>query len=191
MQRRPIGFTRRASCALACSLGLVLLACGGSSDATGPNGPPVQDPPPVQNPPPVQQPPTIPENPPPQGGIQGSYALVQINGSQPGQMVTVSNPDGTVIGLYRFDAGTTLTLDPLQTYHLTLSYSDEKGQYGYEDEGEFKSPGQANGTLALVFSSATYGDEFSGISVDGVVAFKYDFDGDGQADTIFTFQRVG
>ena len=60
---------------------------------------------------PTPEPPTIPEDPPAQGGIQGTYVLTQINNSQPGQMVTVANPDGVVIGLYRFDAATTLTLD--------------------------------------------------------------------------------
>lgn len=181
--------TRGAAFAVTCLLGLA--ACSGSSgDVTAPGDPlpPVQDPPPTQ--PTPQQPP--PEQPPPQNqGITGTYALVQINSSQAGQMVTISNPDGNVIGIYRFDAITQLTLDPLQTFELQLRYRDEKGEYGYDDHGEFKSPGQVDGSLALSFTSEDYGDAFTGIAVDGVVAISYDFDGDGQLDTTFSFQRIG
>ena len=46
------------------------------------------------------------------------------------------------------------------------------------------------GTLALTFYSGDYGDQFSGVAVDGTVAFTYDFDGDGRPDTTFGFQRV-
>ena len=63
-------------------------------------------------------------------------------------------------------------------------------RYGYDDHGEFKSPGQAGNSLALTFYSADYGDQFPGVAVDGMVAFKYDFDGDGRTDTTFGFQRV-
>jgi hypothetical protein len=42
-----------------------------------------------------------------------------------------------------------------------------------------------------VFSSGIYGDSFQGISVDGVIMISYDFDGDGQAETSFGFQRIG
>ena len=124
------------------------------------------------------------------GGIQGTYVLTQINNSQPGQLVTVANPDGIVVGLYRFDAATTLTLDPLQTFALELHYSDDKSEYSYDDHGEFKSPGAVEGTLALTFYSDDYGDQFSGIAVDGTVAIQYDFDGDGQTETTFGFQRI-
>lgn len=174
-------------------------ACsGGGKDTTGPNDPPGQGPGPLPapqpapgpQPGPTPEPPTIPEDPPAQGGIQGTYVLTQINNSQPGQMVTVANPDGVVIGLYRFDAATTLTLDALQAFTFQLRYKDDKGEYGYDDQGEFKSPGQVEGTLALTFYSDDYGDQFSGVAVDGTVAFTYDFDGDGRPDTTFGFQRV-
>ena len=105
-------------------------------------------------------------------------------------MVSVANPDGILIGLYRFDATTTLTLDPLQTFTLELHYRDDKGEYGYDDHGEFKGAGQAGNTLALAFTSEDYGDEFTGVAVDGVVAIQYDFDGDGRPDTTFGFQRI-
>ena len=182
MTHRPTTLRRRAAGALACALGLLLSACGGGNDATAPDpGPPTHDPTPgPQQPPPDQN-----------AGITGQYVLTQINGSKPGQMVSVANPDGILIGLYRFDASTTLTLDPLQTFELQINYSDDKGAYGLGDQGEFKSPGEVQGTLALTFTSAVYGDAFEGGATDGVVAIQYDFDGDGRPDTVFTFQRVG
>ena len=195
MSRRLTIHSRRVFWALACALGLVLAACSGSSgDLAAPNDPgPPQGPPPTQ-PPPNQPPPDQPpaQQPPTQSpGITGTYVLTQINNSQPGQMVTITNPDGKVFGIYRFDATTQLTLDALQTFELQLRYRDEKGQYGYDDHGEFKSPGEVDGTLALSFTSADYDDAFTGIAVDGVVVIEYDFDGDGQIDTTFGFQRVG
>lgn len=191
MSSRVMFTYRRVSYAFACGLGLTLLACsGGGGDATAPNaGPPAQNPPPTQPPPtqpPTQQPPPA-QNP----GITGTYALMQINNSQPGQMVTVSNPDGKVIGLYRFDAGTQLSLDELQHFSLEIRYTDDKSQYALPDQGEFQQTGTAQGAVALTFTSATYGDAFSAVATDGVVAIKYDFDGDGQPDTVFAFQRVG
>jgi hypothetical protein len=185
MTRRTL-FPRRVSRALVGALGLALVACsGGGGDATGPD----QVPP--QNPPPGPEQPPPPPPPPQNAGITGTYVLVKINDSKPGQLVTVSNPDGLVIGLYRFDAQTTLKLDPLQTFTLQLRYSDDKSQYGLDDEGEFKggNPGQ-DGVLPLTFTSATYGDSFVGAAGNDVVGIKYDFDGDGQLDTIFDFVRV-
>ena len=184
---------RRVTYGLACALVLTVLACGGSGDATAPDpGPPAQNPPPQQPPPdqPPPQPPPPVQPPPTQSGVVGSYVLVQINNSQPGQMVTLSNPDGNVIGIYRFDASTALSLDALQTFDLRLRFTDEKGAYGIDDQGEFKLAGQSENVLALTFSSAIYDDAFSAVSTDGVVAIQYDFDGDGQADTMFAFQRV-
>jgi hypothetical protein len=174
-------------------------ACSGGSKApTGPNDPPGENPGPLPapqpapgpEPAPTPEPPTIPQDPPEHGGIQGTYVLTQINNAKPGQLVTIANPDGVVVGLYRFDAATTLTLDALQTFTLQLRYSDDKDQYGYDDHGEWKSPGQAGNSLALAFSSGDFGDQFNGIAVDGTVAFMYDFDGDGRPDTTFGFQLV-
>jgi len=106
-------------------------------------------------------------------------------------MVTISNPDGKVIGLYRFDAATTLDLDALQTFSMQLRFSDDKGDYGLPDEGEFKGAGpEADGVLPLTFSSTLYDDSFTGVVVGDIVAIKYDIDGDGQADTSFGFRRA-
>ena len=131
-----------------------------------------------------------PQDPGQNTGIAGTYTLVQINNSKPGQLVTIANPDGTVIGLYRFDAATQLNLDALQTFDMNLKFTDDKSQFELSDEGEFKQAGSAGGSLALTFTSATYDDAFSAIATDGVVAINYDLDGDGQADTVFAFQRV-
>ena len=161
---------------LGLALALALAGCSGKSgDTTGPN----------------PEPPTNDPVPPTQGGVQGSYVLEQINGSQLGQLVTISNPDGRVIGLYRFQP-TTLIMDPLQTFDLELRYTDDKTPGGIDDEGEFKQAGPvpANGALPLTFSSATYGDKFTGVVLGNTVAIKYDFDGDGQLDTSFRFRLV-
>jgi hypothetical protein len=122
--------------------------------------------------------------------IPGSYVLEQINDSKPGQLVTLANPDGKVIALYRFEA-TTLTMDVFKTFTLSLRYTDDKGQYGIDDQGEFQQAGPVTpqDALPLTFSSAVYGDSFTGVEVGGIVAIKYDFDGDGQADTSFGFRR--
>ena len=124
------------------ALALALAGCSGkSSGTTGPNPePPTHEPGPV----------------PHSGGVQGSYVLEQINGSGIGQLVTISNPDGSVIGLYRFQP-TTLIMDPLQTFELQLRYSDDVTPDGIDDEGEFKQAGPVatTGELPLTFSSAT------------------------------------
>lgn len=169
---------------LGLALALALAACSGGGDATGP-GPQ----------PPAQGPGTPAPEPPgpgaPATGVQGQYQLEQINDAEPGQLVTIANPDGTVIGLYRFEA-TTLTLDGLQTFELGLRYTDDKTQYGIDDAGEFKPAGPpSQGALPLTFSSAAYGDSFTGVVLGDIVAIKYDFDGDGQADTSFGFRRTG
>ena len=180
---------------LALGLALALAACsGGSRDATGPDlpDPPAGPPPPPQQPPPPPPPPQDPgPAPAPQPGVQGSYVLERINESEPGQLVTIANPDGLVIGLYRFEA-TTMSMDALQTFALSLSYTDDKAQFGYDDVGEFKQAGPISqeGALPLTFYSDTYGDQFTGVVLQDVVTIKYDFDGDGQLDTSFGFRRV-
>lgn len=190
---RPAGGTdsgakrpgRRAFLALGCALALALAACSGKGgDTTAPEpdpaphgpGPAPHDPEPV---------------PGPDAGVQGHYVLAQINNSQPGQLVTIANPDGTVIGLYRFDAATTLDMDALQTFDLRFRYTDDKAQYELPDEGEFKQAGPVSeGALPLTFTSATYGDAFTGVVLQDIVAIEYDFDGDGEPETSFGFQRT-
>ncbi|MGH7512951.1 MAG: hypothetical protein ACREOQ_08525 [Gemmatimonadales bacterium] len=186
--------TRRVSWALAFALGLVLSGCGGGGDTTAPTPGPEPIPTPLPGPEPAPQPgpqPAPQPQPAPAPALAGTYALIQINNSQPGQLVTIANPDGIVVGLYRFDAAMQLTVDEQQHFTLTVRYSDDKSQLGYDDEGEITPAGETGGSVALAFGSATYGDSFSGIYTDGVIAFTYDFDGDGRPDTTFAFQRVG
>jgi hypothetical protein len=171
----------RAARGIVLALGLALAACSGSGgDATAPDPEP-----------PAHQPGTPdPGTPAPSAGVQGSYVLAQINSSEPGQLVTIANPDGTVIGLYRFEA-TTLTLDALQTFELGLRYTDDKTPSGIDDEGEFQQAGPVSeGALPLTFSSAVYGDSFTGVVLGDIIAIKYDFDGDGEAETTFGFRRT-
>jgi hypothetical protein len=163
---------------LGLALALAIAGCSGSSgDAMSPNPEPPENDPgqPAPN----------------QGGVQGSYVLEQINGSQLGQLVNISNPDGKVIGLYRFQP-TTLVMDALQGFALELRYSDDQTPGGIDDEGDFKQAGPVatDGALPLTFSSATYGDKFTGVVLGNTVAIKYDFDGDGQLDTSFGFRLV-
>ena len=165
---------------IALALALALGACsGGGGDATAPDPePPV---------PPVHE----PEMPAPDPGVQGRYVLEQINGSQPGQLVTIANPDGVVIGLYQFEA-TTLTMDPLQGFALALRYTDDKTPFGIDDEGDFKQAGPASqGAMPLTFRSTVYGDSFTGVVLEDIAAITYDLDGDGRAETSFAFRRAG
>jgi hypothetical protein len=58
------------------------------------------------------------------------------------------------------------------------------------DQGEYKWRG-VDGGVRLDFTSELYGDEFVGVAApDGSAAIDYDFDGDGQAETRFLFQKV-
>jgi hypothetical protein len=175
---------RRAFIVFGFALGLVLAACSGKGgDATAPE----PDPAPHEPGPAPHDPGPVPS---PDAGVQGHYVLAQINNSQPGQLVTIANPDGTVVGLYRFDAATTLDMDALQTFDIRFRYTDDKAQYELPDEGEFKQAGPVSeGALPLTFTSVTYGDAFTGVVLQDIVAIKYDFDGDGEPETSFGFQR--
>ena len=82
--------TRRLALAVSYAIGLTLAACSGGDhhDPTGPDPEPIPDPAPLPAPEPT---------PIPQGGIQGSYALERINDGEPGQLITIANPDGTLL----------------------------------------------------------------------------------------------
>jgi hypothetical protein len=148
---------------------LTLLACSGGGDATDPDTPPPVDPPPADD-------------------ISGTYVLAFINnGTPPGQTVTLTNRDGTVIGLYRFDSRSELQLNADRTWTLSISYEDDGRSQSLEDEGTFDPADPKN----IVFHSDRFGDQFLGGAVRGVAAIGYDFNGDGQKDTIFGFGRLG
>jgi hypothetical protein len=169
---------RRPAHALTGALSLVLLACSGGKDATGPNpGPPDPPEPPRDN----------PEPPQPSPSLTGAYVLVRINDSDPGQMVTLANPGGEVIGLYRFHENSVLGLTDDQTWTLSLKFEDERNDHQIQDEGRFRREGEE-----LQFESTTFGDAFVGTArVElGVVGIQYDLDGNGQPDTVFLFARI-
>jgi hypothetical protein len=192
--RRRFTFTRGLALALGYALGISLAACsGGHGEPTGPEpGQPIPNPVPIPDPAPIPDPvPTPNPNPQPSGGIQGSYTLERINGNEPGQLVTIADADGTVIGLYRFHAST-LDIDALQGFALHLSYTDDKAEYELTDGGEYKPNGPVtNDAMPLMFYSATYGDQFAAVAVEDYVLIHYDFDGDGEPETEFGFRRVG
>jgi len=187
---------RRALQPLAALALALLLACSGD-EANGPtphdpDGPPVPPPtqpqpnePPLPNEPPVPVPndPTPPDQ-PPADNLTGVYVLSQINDGTPGQLITIANPDGSVAGLYRFSGGT-LGMTGDGTWDLSLEYTDDKVDFELEDLGVFTQNGSD-----LVFQSEVYGDQFPGSGRDGVVAFRYDFDGDGETDVVFGFVRI-
>ena len=94
-----------------------------------------------------------------------------------------------VVGLYRFTTST-MDIDPLQTWALELRYTDDKSDLGISDAGDMKWATDEQGIL-LSFDSEVYGDSFTGRAGNGLVAILYDFDGDGAAETTFTFARIG
>ncbi|HWB42383.1 MAG TPA: hypothetical protein VG500_14075 [Gemmatimonadales bacterium] len=167
------------------------VACSnGSEGPTAPGPVPPDDVPGLPLPP--AEPPPADDNPgPPQpidNVIWGTYMLVRINDADPGQAVLLANPDGSAIGLYRFHERTTLGLTEDQDWTLALHFEDQGTAHDIEDEGRFKRSGQD--LRELSFQSAIFGDLFEGRAQDGVAAIKYDIDGDGQPDTIFTFVRI-
>ena len=166
--------------AAAGALLLALAACSGGRDPTGPD----------QNPPGGDAPGGEQQNPPPAGDVSGLYVLANVNDGNPGQTVTLSNPDGRVIGIYRFDSRQSkLTLNPDRTWTLSLAYEDDQHTAVLEDEGTFAADqGQEDG---FDFHSNRYGDDFHVLAKQGVAVIGYDFDGDGQIDTHFAFGRLG
>jgi hypothetical protein len=170
------------------ALAIVFAACSGGGDITGPDPAPQEPHVPAPHVPVPHDP--DPEQPAPAPPVvAGSYTLVRINESEPGKLVTIANPDGVVVGLYRFSAST-MQLDPLQTWSLALRYTDDKSELGIDDAGEFKWATDEQG-LVLYFDSEVYGDSFGGRAGNGLAAILYDFDGDGTAETTFTFARTG
>jgi hypothetical protein len=134
--------------------------------------------------------PQIPDNPNPAPPVAGGYTIGLINSSNPGQNVLLANPNGGAIGLYRFLETSTLVLDPLGGYTLTFEFADDTHSYTIHDQGGWKAgnPGQ-DGSIDLSFKSDTYDDEFPGLTRNGRLEIQYDFDGDGNIDTLFGFER--
>jgi len=182
---------RRVGLHTAAALALVLLVACGDGDANGPSAPdtphgwipapPQPDPQPA--PPPADQPP--PPDQPVVDDFIGAYTLARVNDGFPGQLSTVANDDGTLVGLYRFGDSSTLTLEADGTWSMSLQYSDDKGDFVLDDEGAFT---QAAGQL--LFQSAVFGDQFRGEGQPIAVAIAYDLDGNGEADVILGFARV-
>ena len=162
--RRPRGLAL-AACAL-------LAACAGGKDATGPT-PPADD-----NPGPPQA----------TNKIAGTYALRLVNAAQPGEAVTLFNPDGQAFGTYRFDHRTTLELTEEQTWSLALYFGDEVSGHQVEDQGRFRRYGDEGRDLVLV--SEVYGDNIYGEAYDGMAFMLYDVDGDARPESALAFERI-
>jgi hypothetical protein len=187
MARVPFRLYRAAQ-GIGVALCLALAACSGGGDATAPdpNPDPGQHPAPNPDPNPNPQPNPNPD----EGTLVGSYGLVSINDSKPGQMVLLSNPDGKAIGLYRFDAATTVSFDALGGYKLDVKLQDDKNNYEFYDEGDFKWHMQDN-VIALTFESNRDGRTYQGFANPQAAVLKYDTDGDGTPDTVLGFARIG
>lgn len=190
---------RRAAHGLAGAFCAALLACSGASGGpTAPDGPPddgptapVPDPAPDPIPvpvPPDTDPPGDTPDPTQPGNVTGAYMLIRINDSEPGRVVTLANPDGSVIGLYRFHENTFLGLTAEQTWTLSIHFADERGEHHIEDKGSFTRHGQ--GGIELAFQSEIFGDAFHGVAADGYSLIQYDMDANGTADTFFIFGRL-
>jgi len=189
MVRRLATLLSRAALALTTALSLALVACGGGSDATAPD----PNPNPGQHEPtPQPQPQPQPEpQPQPDAGLPGSYGLILINNeSKPGQLALLSDPDGTVIGLYRFDGSSSLTLNADHSYQLTMRLTDDKNTYLLLDEGHYQATPDGD-RLSLTFMSAKTGGIYPGAGNAQGVAIKYDIGGDGIPDTVLGFVRIG
>jgi hypothetical protein len=164
--------------AAAGALLLALAACSGGKDATGPDQNPGGDPP------------GNGQNPPPAGDVSGVYVLANVNDANPGQAVTLANPDGSVIGIFRFDPRhSRLELNADGTWNFSLAYDDNGQTRQAEDEGTW-SPDETQQD-GYVFKSDRYGDEFHCLAKLGVALIGYDFDGNGRIDTYFAFGRLG
>ena len=188
MVRRLSLLLYRAVLGLTTALSLALVGCGGGSDATAPD-PGQHDPAPHPDPQPDPQPQPQPQ-PQPDAGVPGTYGLVLVNGSKPGQMVLLSNPDGAAIGLYRFDAATSLTLSADHTYELTMRLADDKNTYLLHDTGNYEVT--PNGEkLSLTFISQGDGGTYPGVSSGNGAVVDYDIDGDGTPETFLGFARIG
>ena len=156
---------RRAVHYLAAAL-LTLPACSGSDDIAGPGDPGPQL---------------------PDFTFAGHYLLSSIGEGRPGQVIRIANPDGSVVGLYRFLYGT-LDLNPSGGYSVYLEYEDETRTYVLEDEGQYTWH-SVDGGVWLDLSSDTYDDDFDGAATrEGAAAIDYDLDGSGEAETRFGFQ---
>jgi hypothetical protein len=188
---------------------LGLFACSGGGDATGPDPLPHEDPPPpahepgpgkpepVPTPGPEQPPPPPapgpeqtppPPPPPPVFSVAGDYGLTQINQSQPGQLVLLSNPDGSAIGLYRFDPSSVLSMND-QAWAFVVLLEDEKNVYQIRNQGTYTRSGDQGEDFTFV--STIDGKVFTGHATDGSMVFTYDLDGDSQPDTKLGFILKG
>lgn len=79
--------------------------------------------------------------------------------------------------------GGALSLTERGTWAMAIRYRDvEAGEVTFEDHGDYDREGEE-----LYFRSWPYGDEFDGTIGDGAVVITYDFDGDGEYESHFTF----
>jgi hypothetical protein len=115
----------------------------------------------------------------PGGGLSGTYTLVGINEDG------LPEDEPYNFGTASFTGGS-LRLGQDGQWEMTIFYDhlEQDQSLQLEDYGQYGRQGDD-----LSFSSEAYGDRIDGGVDDGDVYLVYDFDGDGQYETEFTFER--
>ena len=115
----------------------------------------------------------------PGGDVGGTWTLVGINEDG------LPESEPMVWGSVTFRAGS-LHLSQDGAWEMTIQFEhDETGQATQaEDYGQYGRQGDD-----LSFASEAFGDHIEGGLDDGFVYLIYDFDGDGEYETEFTFER--
>lgn len=115
----------------------------------------------------------------PDGGVGGTWTLVGINEDG------LPESEPMVWGSVTFRGGS-LHLSQDGQWEMAIQFEhDETGQAAQaEDYGQYGREGDD-----LTFASEAFGDHIEGGLDDGFVYMIYDFDGDGQYETEFTFER--
>ena len=115
----------------------------------------------------------------PGGGLGGTWTLVGINEDG------LPEDEPYNFGTASFTGGS-LRLSQDGQWEMTISYDHLEANQSLqlEDYGQYGRQGDD-----LSFASEAFGDHIDGGIDDGFVYLIYDFDGDGQYETEFTFER--
>ena len=115
----------------------------------------------------------------PGGGLSGTYTLVGINEDG------LPEDEPYNFGTASFTGGS-LRLSQDGQWEMTIFYDhlEQDQSLQLEDYGQYGRQGDD-----LSFSSEAFGDRIDGGVDGGDVYLVYDFDGDGQYETEFTFER--
>jgi hypothetical protein len=115
----------------------------------------------------------------PAGGLGGNWTLVGINEDG------LPEDEPMNWGTASFQSGS-LRLSQDDQWEMTINYDnlEQNQSLQLEDHGQYGRQGDD-----LSFASEAFGDHFEGGVDEGFVYLIYDFDGDGEYETEFTFER--